>query len=156
VETLRQGDMFEPIRVADFLMDKDRLFARLTLDSEEYRLYEQVYAHLALDVPRPDLVIYLQAPVDVLVKRIAKRGIPYERAMETAYLRALCEAYTKFFHYYDEAPLLIVNAADINLVEHESDYEALVQQIGQVKRGRHFFNPMPEALRVARAGEGHE
>jgi deoxyguanosine kinase len=156
MEELRQADMFEPVRVADFLMDKDRLFARLTLDNEEYRIYEQVYAHLAPDVPSPDLVIYLQAPVDVLMKRIAKRGIAYERAMETAYLRSLCEAYTKFFHFYDEAPLLIVNAAEINLVENECDYQNLVEQVGQMKRGRHYFNPMPAALRVAGTGEGHE
>lgn len=154
MEELRQGDLFEPVRVADFLMDKDRLFARLTLDNEEYRLYEQVYSHLAPVVTAPDLVIYLQAPVDVLLKRIAKRGIAYERAMETSYLRALCEAYTKFFHFYDEAPLLIVNAAEINLVDNESDYEALLEQIGQMNRGRHYFNPMPEALRVATTGEG--
>ena len=83
MQELRQADMFEPVRVADFLMDKDRLFARLTLDNEEYKLYEQVYSHLTIDVPKPDLVIYLQAPVDVLMKRIGKRGIAYERAMES-------------------------------------------------------------------------
>ncbi len=153
MQELRQGDMFEPVRVSDFLMDKDRLFARLTLDNEEFKLYEQVYSHLTIDVPRPDLVIYLQAPVDVLVKRIGKRGIAYERAMNAAYLKSLCEAYTRFFHYYDEAPLLIVNATDINPVDSESDYQALLEQLALVKSGRHFFNPMPEALRLAVSGE---
>jgi len=153
MQELRQADMFEPVRVADFLMDKDRLFARLTLDSEEYKLYEQVYSHLTIDVPKPDLVIYLQAPVEVLMKRIHKRGIGYERAMESAYLKSLCDAYTQFFHFYDEAPLLIVNAADINLVASEADYQALLEQLSLVKSGRHYFNPMPDALRVARTEE---
>jgi deoxyadenosine/deoxycytidine kinase len=155
MQELRQTDMFEPVRVADFLMDKDRLFARLTLDSEEHKLYEQVYSHLTIDVPKPDLVIYLQAPVEVLVRRINKRGIGYERAMEPSYLKSLCDAYTQFFHFYDEAPLLIVNAAEINLVDNESDYQALLEQIPLVKSGRRYFNPMPDALRVARAGETH-
>ncbi|HHJ12990.1 MAG TPA: deoxynucleoside kinase [Gammaproteobacteria bacterium] len=146
MQELRQGDMFEPVRVSDFLMDKDRIFARLTLDAEEYRLYEQVYSHLTLDVPTPDLVIYLQAPVDVLVKRIHKRGIRHERGMEPAYLQALCDAYTRFFHFYDEAPLLIVNAADINLVDNPLDYEQLLEYIGRVKSGRHYFNPVPDGL----------
>jgi deoxyadenosine/deoxycytidine kinase len=154
MQELRQADMFEPVRVADFLMDKDRLFARLTLDNEEYKLYEQVYSHLTLDVPRPDLVIYLQAPVDVLVKRISKRGIGYEAGMEPGYLQSLCEAYTRFFHYYDEAPLLIVNAAQINPVESEPDYRALLEQMALVKSGRHYFNPMPHALDVANEGGG--
>jgi len=152
MQELRQGDMFEPVRVADFLMDKDRLFAKVTLDHEEFKLYEQVYSHLTIDVPKPDLVIYLQAPVDVLVKRIGKRGIGYERGMEPAYLRSLCETYTRFFHYYDEAPLLIVNAAEINLVDSDSDYQALLEQMALAGSGRHYFNPMPEAILAATAG----
>jgi len=152
MQELRQGDMFEPVRVADFLMDKDRLFAKVTLDHEEFKLYEQVYSHLTIDVPKPDLVIYLQAPVDVLVKRIGKRGIGYERGMEPAYLRSLCETYTRFFHYYDEAPLLIVNAAEINLVDSDSDYQALLEQMTLAGSGRHYFNPMPEAILAATAG----
>jgi len=152
MQELRQGDMFEPVRVSDFLMDKDRLFAKVTLDHEEFKLYEQVYSHLTIDVPKPDLVIYLQAPVDVLVKRIGKRGIGYERGMEPAYLRSLCETYTRFFHYYDEAPLLIVNAAEINLVDSDSDYQALLEQMALAGSGRHYFNPMPEAILAATAG----
>jgi deoxyadenosine/deoxycytidine kinase len=152
MQELRQTDMFEPVRVADFLMEKDRLFAKLTLDSEEFELYEQVYSHLTIDVPRPDLVIYLQAPVDVLVKRIARRGISYERGMGPAYLNSLCDAYTRFFHYYDKSPLLIVNAADINLVDSESDYAALLERMAQARSGRHYFNPMPDRLGMAEPG----
>ena len=155
MQELRQADMFEPVRVADFLMDKDRLFAKLTLDREEFRLYEQVYSHLTIDVPRPDLVIYLQAPVDVLLKRIGKRGIAYERSMQASYLKSLCDAYTRFFHYYDKSPLLIVNAAEINLVDSKRDYQALLEQMALARSGRHYFNPMPDALRVEVPEENH-
>ncbi len=146
MQELRQGDMFQPVHVGDFLMDKDRLFAQLTLDEEEFKLYEQVYSHLTLDVPVPDLVIYLQAPVDVLVKRIAKRGRSYEADIDAQYLQRLSDAYTRFFHYYDAAPLLIVNAAEIDLVSREEDYAALLQRLGEVKSGRHYFNPVPISL----------
>jgi deoxyadenosine/deoxycytidine kinase len=89
----------------------------------------------------------------VLLKRVHKRGIGYERGMAASYLKSLCDAYTQFFHFYNQAPLLIVNAAEINLVDSESDYLALVKQIAQVKSGRHYFNPMPDALRVEGRGE---
>jgi len=140
---LRQGDMFQPVRVADFIMEKDRLFARLTLDEEEYKLYEQVYAHLAVDVPQPDLVIYLQAPVDVLLKRIAKRGRDYERHMDRRYLERLAESYMKFFHDYSASPLLIVNAAEIDFAGNDDDYHLLLERIRRVRSGRHYFNPAP-------------
>ncbi len=155
LQELRQGDMFEPVRVADFLMDKDQLFARLTLDHEEYKLYEQVYSHLTVDVPKPDLVIYLQAPVDVLIKRIGKRGIAWERNMGASYLESLCDAYTRFFHFYDEAPLLIVNAAEFNPLENDSDYQALLERMAVATSGRHYFNPLPEALSPATPGAKH-
>ena len=141
LQAMRQGDLFQPVRVADFLMEKDRLFAELTLDTEELKLYEQVYSHLAVDTPVPDLVIYLQAPEEVLLKRIARRGIPYERLIDAAYLRRLSEAYARLFLYYDAAPLLIVNAAHIDLVDNEEDYQALVEQVHATRSGRHYFNP---------------
>src|ERR1700685_4132130 len=94
---LKQHDLFAPLRVADYLIDKDRLFAKITLDDEEYRLYEQVYAKVAIDAPKPDLVIYLQAPVDVLLARIARRGIQYEQQIEREYLTRLNGAYSRFF-----------------------------------------------------------
>ena len=146
MQSLRQGDMFQPVRVSDFLMDKDRLFAQLTLDDEEFRLYEQVYSHLTLDVPAPDLVIYLQAPVQVLLRRIAGRGRVYEAGIDAGYLQRLSDAYTRFFYYYDAAPLLIVNAAEIDLVSREGDYQALLTRITEVKSGRQYFNPVPFSL----------
>jgi deoxyguanosine kinase len=141
LQAMRQADMFQPVRVADFLMEKDRLFAELTLDAEELKLYEQVYSHLVVDTPVPDLVIYLQAPVDVLLKRIARRGIAYERRIDAGYLRRLSEAYARLFLYYEAAPLLIVNAAHIDLVDNDEDYEALVEQVQATRSGRHYFNP---------------
>jgi len=143
LQQLRQGDIFQPMRVADFLLDKDPLFARLTLDDEALKLYEQVYQHLTLDAPRPDLVIYLQAPVDVLVRRVQRRGIGYERYIQQEYLERIASAYSQFFHHYGASPLLIVNATDINPVESEADYAALVREISRVRSGRHYFNPTP-------------
>lgn len=141
LEELRQSDLFAPVRVADFLMDKDRLFAEVNLDREEMALYEQIRDKLDVDVPAPDLVVYLQAPVDALVQRIARRGIPHERMIDRAYLEKLADAYARHFHNYDEAPLLIVNAAAIDPVSNDADYERLYEQIRRTSSGRHFFNP---------------
>lgn len=139
---MNQQDLFASQRVADYLLEKDRLFARLTLDAAELDLYEQVFARLAIDAPKPDLVIYLQAPVDVLLERIAKRRIGYEQLIERAYLERLNEAYAQFFHGYTAAPLLIVNAAAIDPVENAADFEELLAAAGRVRKGRHYFNPM--------------
>jgi deoxyadenosine/deoxycytidine kinase len=135
--------MFEPVRVADFLVEKDRLFAELILNTDELALYEQMYQHLTLDMPPPDLVIYLQAPVDVLQQRIARRGVPMEQGISSDYLQSLCESYTRFFFDYDRAPLLVVNAESLNFVDSEADYQCLLEQIPQVTSGRHYFNPEP-------------
>jgi deoxyguanosine kinase len=146
LQEFRQQDMFDPVRVADYLLDKDRLFARVTLDDEEYALYEQVYAKLAIDAPHPDLVIYLQAPVDVLMERIAHRGIRYEQLIERSYLERIADTYARFFLHYDAAPLLIVNTAAIDLVNSEPDYEQLLREIQGMRRGRQYFNPAPSGL----------
>lgn len=146
MQALRQGDMFQQVRVADFLIEKDKLFAELTLDEHEYRLYDQVYAHLALDAPQPDLVIYLQAPVEVLVSRIQKRGRHYEQRVDPEYLRRLSDAYANFFHHYDQSPLLIVNATHVDLAGNDNDYAALLDQINRVNSGRHYYNPMTPSL----------
>ena len=142
---LAQDDLFNPVWVADFLMEKDRLFAEVNLDADELALYQQVYDHLAVEVPPPDLVIYLQAPVKVLLERVERRGIGYEQGMSGAYLQRLADAYTRFFHDYDRAPLLIVNATEVNFAEREADYAALVEVIQRTHSGRHFFNPAPLA-----------
>ncbi len=146
LEEVRQQDLFGAVRIADYLLDKDRLFARVTLDDAEYDLYERVFERVVVDAPRPDLVVYLQAPVDVLVDRIAKRGIRYEQLIERAYLEQLTQAYARFFHGYDASPLLIVNSAAIDPVNNEVDYQLLLAQIRKTRRGRHFFNPTGSSL----------
>jgi len=146
LKAMKQEDMFNPVRVADFLIEKDRLFAELTLDNDELDLYEQVYTSLTIDIPRPDLVVYLQAPVEVLLERIHKRGLKHERFIEAAYLQRLCDSYIQFFYQYTNAPLLIVNAADIDFANNEDDYRLLHQRITEVKTGRHYFNPTQALL----------
>jgi len=146
MQDLRQADMFRPVHVADFIMEKDRLFAELTLDEEEFKLYQQVYQHLTIDAPVPDLVIYLQAPVDVLRKRISRRGRLYEKSMDSNYLNRLNYSYARFFYNYTQSPLLIVNAEEIDLVNNENDYNMLLEQIKKIKSGRHYFNPISVSL----------
>ena len=139
---LAQQDLFGTVRVADYLMAKDDLFARMILDDQEYGLYRQVHERLAVDAPQPDLVVYLQAPVDVLLDRIARRGIAHENLIDRAYLTRLNEAYARFFHAYEAGPLLIVNAAAIDPVSNDADYEELLGQIGRTVRGRLYYNPL--------------
>ena len=146
LKDMKQSDMFNPVRVSDYLIDKDRLFAELTLDEDELDLYEQVYASLTLDVPQPDLVVYLQAPVEILLERIEKRGIAHERIIEAAYLERLCDSYIQFFYQYNSTPLLIVNAADIDFASNEEDYQMLLERIINNRSGRHYFNPGPIGL----------
>ena len=142
LSALKQEDLFTQVRVGDYLLDKDRLFARVTLDDAEYGLYEQVYTKLDIHPPKPDLVVYLQAPVDVLLERIAKRGINYEQHIERQYLERLNEAYARFFHEFEASPLLIVNAAAIDPINNQSDYDELLTAIKRMKRGRLYYNPL--------------
>lgn len=146
LQELRQDDLFQPVRVADFLIEKDRLFAQQNLDSDEYELYLNVYRHLTIDAPNPDLVIYLQAPTNVLMSRIRKRGIAVEQHIEAQYLENLNLAYTDFFHFYQQSPLLIVNSAEIDLVNNENDYQQLVEHIVSLPGGTHYFNPRPSLI----------
>ena len=141
IHDLRQTDIFEPVRVADFLIEKDPLFARVNLDRAAFELYRKVYDQLTIDAPRPDLVIYLQAAPDVLLARIESRGIAAERQINRDYLERLNEVYSEFFLYYDEAPLLIVNASEIDLANSEADYSHLVDYMLDIRNGRHYFNP---------------
>jgi deoxyguanosine kinase len=141
MEELRQSDMFKPSRVADFLIQKDRLFAEATLDEDELDLYYQVYNRLTLAAPVPDLVIYLQAPVEVLLKRVQARGVDYERHLKEDYLRTIDQAYIRFFYHYNDSPLLIVNTVDFNLVDGSRNFEVLLNYIQDLNPGRHYFNP---------------
>jgi deoxyadenosine/deoxycytidine kinase len=132
--------------VADFLLEKDRLFAEATLNETEFALYEQIFRQLIDTPPSPDLVVYLQAPTEVLLQRIRKRGRRFERPIDTTYLHQLSDAYASFFHYYSNAALLIVNATEIDFAHNENDYQRLFEQIKTIGKGRHFFNPLPDPL----------
>ncbi|MEX2496589.1 MAG: deoxynucleoside kinase [Woeseia sp.] len=145
LEELRQSDMFSPVRVADYHFAKDRLFAEINLDREEMVLYDQISARLHVEAPVPDLMIYLQASVDSLLQRISRRGIPWERSIDRRYLERLTDAYARYFHQYDDGPLLIVNASSIDPLHNETDYEQLYRQIRRTSGGRHFFNPAAAA-----------
>jgi deoxyadenosine/deoxycytidine kinase len=138
---LVQNDLFRQHLIADFMLEKDRLFAQINLDSDELSLYEQVYQRLTLQAPPPDLVVYLQAPVDILIKRIRKRARPQEKTIDAGYLERLCDAYADFFYYYDRSPLLIINAAEINPLEREQDFNLLVQHIRSEGPDRRYLNP---------------
>lgn len=146
IEDLRQSDMFASVRVSDYLFSKDQLFADLNLSKDELVLYNQVVDSLKVEAPVPDLVIYLQASVDALMERIARRGVAFERAIDRRYLEKLTDAYARFFHAYNEGPLLIVNASQIDPINNPADYEQLFQQIERTTGGRHFFNPVAAAL----------
>jgi len=143
LEGIRQSDLFAPVRVGDFMIEKDRLFAELTLDADEFALYRQVYERIAGAAMTPDRVIYLQAPVDVLLARIAARGIAYEEDMDPRYLDRVVAAYTHFFHHYEAAPLVIVNAAEIDFAHGDADYAQLFDLLQSISGGRHYLNPLP-------------
>jgi deoxyadenosine/deoxycytidine kinase len=146
IQDLRQSDLFASTRISDYLFTRDRLFAELNLDPEELKLYDQIVDNLDVDPPVPDLVIYLQASVDALMQRLARRNAGYDRFVDRAYLERLTEAYARFFHAYDEGPLLIVNASQIDPVNNDADFEQLFRQIEKTTGGRHFFNPVAAAL----------
>ena len=141
ITDIKQRDMFERTRVTDFILEKDPLFARVNLEPAEYALYDKVYEKMYVEAPTPDLVIYLQANPERLLERIGKRGIDAEQSITRSYLEQLNEVYSEFFLYYDAAPLLIVNANDIDLAESDRDYEQLVDYMLNIKKGRHYFNP---------------
>jgi deoxyadenosine/deoxycytidine kinase len=137
---LSQLDLFGRSTVADFLLDKDPLFAHLNLSDDEFALYEKVYSHLKPQTPTPDLVIYLQAPVATLIERVHKRGVDYERAITETYLARLADAYSRYFYQYDDAPLLIVNSERLNFVDDADHFELLLSRIEGMRGRREFFN----------------
>jgi deoxyguanosine kinase len=146
IEQMRQPDLFSNVRISDYLFTRDRLFAELNLDSEELKLYEQIADNLAVEAPVPDLVIYLQTSVDAIMQRLLRRNLPFDRFVERSYLERLTDAYSRFFHNYDDGPLLIVNASQIDPVNNDADYKQLFQQIERTTGGRHFFNPATAAF----------
>lgn len=146
IADIRGGGLLGRTLIADFLMEKDELFARLTLDDAEFALYQQIQQSLAIDAPPPDLVIYLQAPATVLLQRIRQRGIEFERDISSDYLNTLINSYTEFFHFYNDAPLLVVNATEIDFANNEGHFDALLAQIVSMDGPRQYFNPHPQLI----------
>lgn len=141
IKDLNQRDMFAKPIVADFFLEKDPIFARLNLDDEEYALYHQIYQHLQIKAPKPDLVIYLQTPIDALMERIEERSVSYEQEIPREYIERLANAYSEFFHSYDASPVLIVNNEKLNILKNKSAFDLLLTRIEQIKGQREFFNP---------------
>jgi deoxyguanosine kinase len=137
---LAQTDLFNAPVVSDFLLDKDPIFAGLTLTDDELNLYRQLYDHLRPQAPLPDLVIYLQAQPETLIERVRKRGVPMEAGISETYLYRLCESYSRFFYHYDKAPLLIVNNERLNPLERDEDLDLLMKRINSMRGKREFFN----------------
>lgn len=142
LKELSQDDLLASIRITDFMLAKDPIFAELTLEPDEYELYENIYQQLAVQIPVPDLVIYLQASVDVLAKRIRSRGMLYERNMKRAQLSRLTEAYTRYFMNYKESTLIMVNADMPGILGSAAHFDLLMERIGSISSGRHYFNPV--------------
>lgn len=140
LRNLSQRDLFQEHLVSDFMLEKDPLFARLTLSDDELVLYDKIYAGLRPQVPVPDLVVVLQASPEELVRRVRQRGIAMEQGISPEYLAKLCQTYTQFFHDYADAPVLTVNTGALNPVDREDDFEALVAQIASFRGRRGFFN----------------
>jgi deoxyadenosine/deoxycytidine kinase len=140
IEPLRQPDMFARPAVADFLLDKDLLFARVTLSGDEFTLYQKIYESLRPQAPAPDLVVYLQAQPAVLFERVRRRAAGFERGITEEYLALLAESYARFFYHYTAAPVLIVNSENLNFVERDADFELLVSRIRGMKSRREFFS----------------
>jgi deoxyadenosine/deoxycytidine kinase len=137
---LAQPDLFNRVTVSDFLLDKDPLFARLTLSSDEWRLYQQIFDTLRPQAPKPDLVVYLQAQPETLYERVRRRGVDYERPITEEYLALLADSYSRFFYHYSGSPVLIVNSERLNFVKQDGDFELLLGRIRAMRGTREFFN----------------
>lgn len=140
VRELTQMDMFQQTTVADYLFDKDMLFARLNLSEHEFSLYQQIFHSLALQAPVPDLVIYLQASTETLLGRVHKRAHGYEKNIQDDYLLRLTQSYSDFFYHYDAAPVLVVNSDNLNLIENDEHFALLLQRIADMRSAREFFS----------------
>jgi deoxyguanosine kinase len=140
IRELTQSDLFKRTTIADFLLDKDPLFARLTLGDDELKLYQQIFAHLKPQAARPDLVIYLQAAPETLIERVKRRGVSYERGIAPDYLLRLADAYARFFYQYEGAPLLMVNSENLNFVDVPRHLDLLIERIGALRGAREYFS----------------
>lgn len=140
LQSFAQMDMFTRVTVSDFLLDKDPLFARLTLSDAEYELYQQIYRHLQPQASPPDLVIYLQASPTTLIERVMRRGNAFEKNISLEYLWRLAESYTRFFHQYEDAPVMMINSENLNFVDSQEDFDLLLQQLEQMRSPREYFN----------------
>lgn len=141
LESLAQQDIFSTVTLSDYFMPKDRIFASLNLELDELTLYDQIYALLNPRIPKPDLVIYLQAETDVLMRRIKQRGREYENGMAWDYLTALNQAYNDFFFYYNDTPLLVVQTSEIDFVKSRADLEDLLEKMTRMKKGTQYYIP---------------
>lgn len=146
VASLESQGWFETRMVADFIMEKDRLFAETTLDPEELKLYHQVAESLQLSWRQPDLVIYLQAPPRTLLERVRKRGIRSEANCTLTYLTTVSQVYTSFFHHFDAAPLLVVDASECDFSSIDTHFHALLDCIHKMRGRRHYFHVNPSLL----------
>jgi len=140
IRNLAQFDMFSEATVADFMLDKDPLFARLTLGDDEYDLYQQVWRHLQPPSLAPDLVIFLQARPETLMQRVRRRASEFERPMGEEYLVRLADSYGRFFHHYEAAPVLMVNSENLNFVESAGDFDLLLERIERMRGPREYFS----------------
>ena len=140
LQGLAQMDMFDKLTFADFILEKDPLFARITLSDDEFRLYREIYRQVKPQALQPDLVVYLQAPVESLMERVRRRGHAYEQNIPEEYLARITESYSRFFHEYNDAPLLIVNSENLNFVDNPADFELLLQRMAGIRGGREFFS----------------
>jgi deoxyadenosine/deoxycytidine kinase len=139
---ISQLDLFNQITFCDYLFTKDRIFASLNLDNHELALYEQIFQLLNGQIPSPDLVIFLQARPEVLLHRIKSRNVTYEKEIDLEYLKTLTEGYNYYFFHYDQTPLLVVNTSEIDFVNRREDFDQLVREIKQMKKGTWYFIPM--------------
>jgi deoxyguanosine kinase len=137
-----QGNLFESGVVCDYILAKDKIFALINLEDDEVSLYESIYKLLVSTLPKPDMVIYLQARPEVLLSRVRKRGVAYERNISLDYLKTLSDAYNEYFFHYNETPLLVVNTSEIDFVESPRDLEHLVREVKSVKRGTQHYIPL--------------
>ena len=141
IKKISQKDMFKKSIIADFFLEKDPIFAKINLDEEEFNLYHQIFSHLQLKAPKPDLIIYIQTSVETLEKRIKERNIDFEMDISTKYLETIAESYSQYFHSYNHSPVLILNNENLNILKDKNAIDLLIERIMGIKSNREFFNP---------------